>query len=168
MYSADYTHEEILLHACKFVAYSLGDVESEEFLVKMKPLAMNWILQELEWLLAAEVISKEVYCRVVMKMFSENLDFETLIYMIAREVGLLDENIFLNLNVKGENVNCRLENLYWYCDTLENENDIKVKADGKEGESLGDVNGGDTFDVTTFDEEQVSLAIAYCICVYIH
>ena len=63
---------------------------------------MDMLVKEAEWLLAAGVVSKEVYSRIIMRLFSENLSMEGLIeYVLADEVGLLDDSIFSELNIIG-------------------------------------------------------------------
>lgn len=103
LYSTDYTEEQILHHACNYITFFLcrGD-GSEEIQFDGEINHMDMLVKEAEWLLAADIVSKEVYSRIIMRLFSENLSMEGFIEnVLADEVGLLDDSIFLNLNIIG-------------------------------------------------------------------
>jgi hypothetical protein len=67
------------------------------------------LIKEAEWLLAADVVSKEVYSRIIMRMLSENHDLAGLLEdVLGFEVGLSDETFFSKLNEIGDAVVGRL------------------------------------------------------------
>ena len=69
------------------------------------------MVKEAEWLLVADVVTEEVYSRIIMRMLTEN-DLEGLIEsVLGGEVGLLDESFFSNLNDIGDVVVGRLMGL---------------------------------------------------------
>lgn len=56
------------------------------------------LIKEAEWLLAADVVSKEVYSRIIMRMLSENHDLAGLLEdVLGFEVGLSDETFFFEI-----------------------------------------------------------------------
>ncbi len=93
-------------------SFGLGS-ELEQFQLKMKD--MNPILRELNWLLAVEMFSTDVYCRVIKTLFTDNrgLGSKTSIYAVAGELGFLflDQSIYKNLDMEGKIVNRRLMDL---------------------------------------------------------
>lgn len=117
LYSADENHEEFLFLACRFLVHSFGlglGSELEQFQLKMKD--MNPILRELNWLLAVEMFSADVYCRVIKTLFTDNRGLgpnSKTSPMYAVELGFLflDQSIYKNLDMKGKIVNRRLMDL---------------------------------------------------------
>ena len=104
-YSTEHIEEEYLLHACKYIVKFLGNGDgdgSEEFQFEGEIKHFRLVVKEAEWLLVADVVTEEVYSRVIMGMLTENHDLEGLIESVpGGEVGLLEESFFSNLNDVG-------------------------------------------------------------------
>jgi hypothetical protein len=106
------------------------------------------LIKEAEWLLAADVVSKEVYSRIIMRMLSENHDLAGLLEdVLGFEVGLSDETFFSKLNEIGDAVVWRLLGLdyaiYPELPKKEEEHEMKmneyyVKEKTNKGSSMAD------------------------------
>lgn len=106
------------------------------------------LIKEAEWLLAADVVSKEVYSRIIMRMLSENHDLAGLLEdVLGFEVGLSDETFFSKLNEIGDAVVGRLLGLdyaiYPELPKKEEEHEMKmneyyVKEKTNKGSSMAD------------------------------
>ncbi|KAL7458111.1 hypothetical protein ACHAWC_009628 [Mediolabrus comicus] len=159
LYSTDHTEEQILHHACNYITFFLcrGD-GSEEIQFDGEINHMDMLVKEAEWLLAAGVVSKEVYSRIIMRLFSENLNMEGLIEnVLADEVGLMDDSIFSELNTIGGLVVQRLRclNMDVYSELDRKKFEAKLMAYEAEyrGSTLKEKVGEEEEGLTHLDEE---------------